>query len=449
MSGEFHCHVTAGKPKHAASHAMYILRLGKYSGCDKFEDLVHGESGNMPKWAVHDPIIFWECADEFERKNGTPYSEIEFSLPNELSDEQCIELLRDYVQREFGTKHAYTFAFHSKISELAGARHKHAHVVYSERVIDEVERGPEQYFGRAAKQGTDPAKGGCRKLRASMSRTEKADSVEQQRARCCAVLNEYLERFGQDHTYDHRSFKRQGRTDRIAQDRVKVGDLKRMSKAEREKLLRDRQAAVELELASIELSQVEAELEALGIDIEASLADANSHAHAQDQAAAAAEAGPVVPVHTQGRAPAPGRRRAAPGAPAVPQAPAVPGRPVPVRVSGPGPVRLAAAAAPALVPGALRMAADEPLARELAVIERYGLSELTDESLDYVRDLMIARLKAIQADRQAVVLQGGTGAMAVFMAHQRDNQAEFEDLKGRLQDVREVIAQRLRGDVDD
>lgn len=276
MSGEFHCHVTAGKSKHAAAHAMYILRLGKYSGCDKFEDLVYSESGNMPKWAAHDPIIFWECADEFERKNGTPYSEIEFSLPNELSDEQCIELLQDYVRREFGTKHAYTFAFHSKISELAGVRHKHAHVVYSERVIDEVERGPEQYFGRAAKQGADPAKGGCRKLRASMSRTEKAASVEQQRARCCAVLNEYLERFGQDHTYDHRSFKRQGRTDRIAQDRVSVGDLKRMPKAKREKLLRDRQAAVELELAAIELSQAEAELDELGIDIEASLADAKS-----------------------------------------------------------------------------------------------------------------------------------------------------------------------------
>lgn len=278
MSGEFHCHVTAGKPKHAASHAMYILRLGKYSGCDKFEDLVHDESGNMPKWAAHDPIIFWECADEFERKNGTPYSEIEFSLPNELSDEQCIELLQDYVRREFGTKHAYTFAFHSKISELSGVRHKHAHVVYSERVIDGVERGPEQYFGRAAKLGSDPAKGGCRKLRANMNRTEKSAFVEQQRERCCAVLNEYLERFNQDHTYDHRSFKRQGRTDRIAQDRVSVGDLKRMPKEKREKLLRDRQAAVELELAAIELSQAEAELDALGIDIDASLADAKSKA---------------------------------------------------------------------------------------------------------------------------------------------------------------------------
>jgi hypothetical protein len=278
-------------------------------------------------------------------------------------------------------------------------------------------------------------------------------------------LNEYLERFGQDHTYDHRSFKRQGRTDRIAQDRVKVGDLKRMSKAERDKLLRDRQAAVELELASIELSQVEAELEALGIDIEASLADANSHA--QDQAAAAglgsgsagtaaaevpdlaigpavAEAGPVVPVHTQGRAPAPGRRRAAPGA----QAPAVPGRSV--RVSGPGPVRRAAPAAPALVPGALRMAADEQLARELAVIERYGLSELTDESLDYVRDLMIARLKAIQADRQAAAqAQTGVGVAIAWAAHGLDNAEETADLRERVKAVREVIVQRQRGQIDE
>ena len=35
-------------------------------------DLEHSAYGNMPKWAEHNPITFWQSADLYERKMAVP-----------------------------------------------------------------------------------------------------------------------------------------------------------------------------------------------------------------------------------------------------------------------------------------------------------------------------------------------------------------------------------------
>ena len=49
----YHLTVKAGARGKAAAHAAYIVREGKYSGRDRYEDLEATASGNLPEWAAH------------------------------------------------------------------------------------------------------------------------------------------------------------------------------------------------------------------------------------------------------------------------------------------------------------------------------------------------------------------------------------------------------------
>ena len=74
----------------ARAKSDYIEREGRYEK-DR-EELEHKEHGNMPEWAQDDPGKYWEAADENERANGRLYSEVQFALPKELSEEQRREV---------------------------------------------------------------------------------------------------------------------------------------------------------------------------------------------------------------------------------------------------------------------------------------------------------------------------------------------------------------------
>jgi hypothetical protein len=120
----------------------------------------------------------------------------------------------------------------------------------------------------------------------------------------------------------------------------------------------------------------------------------------------------------------------------------------PVRPIGPAAARPAAPAA-LLEPGALRMAPDARLAAELAEAERIGLDRLTDAYIEELAEALLARLAAIQADRQAAAAQSGAAAGVVWAAHGRDNAEEVADLRERVKGVREVIVQRQGWQIDD
>ena len=218
----YHCSVKVGAKGKAGPHATYICREGKYQDVRSNEKLEHVESGNMPPWAKNDPAQFWQAADQHERANGATYREIEIALPRELNQEQRLALVRDFVTEEIGNHHAYTFAIHTPQAAIAGGEQPHAHIMYSERTRDDIERDPEQYFRRY--NAKHPEKGGCRKDSAG---TE--ERLQATRQRWGSIQNAHLERHGHDARVDHRSLKQQG-IDRTPEPHLGPARISRMER---------------------------------------------------------------------------------------------------------------------------------------------------------------------------------------------------------------------------
>ena len=158
----YHCsvkHGSHGTGASAGAKAAYICREGKYA--DK-PDLAYSASGNMPEWAQENPRAFWQAADNYERANGRLYTEIEIALPREISAEQRENLVNGFAYSELNGL-PYTVAIHNPRAGIEGGEQPHAHIVFSERKQDGIERDEEQFFKRANTKA--PEKGGCAKDR--------------------------------------------------------------------------------------------------------------------------------------------------------------------------------------------------------------------------------------------------------------------------------------------
>jgi len=203
-------HLTAkiGAKGKAAAHAAYISREGKYSGRERYEDLEATGAGNMPKWAEHEPAHFWNAADEHERANGSAYREIEVALPRELTPDQRRELVEDFVRRELGDQHVYQWGIHNPKAALEKGEQPHAHIMYSERRLDGIERDPDQFFKRY--NAKNPERGGAQKASGGKARGTLKDELLATRQRWAEVQNEHLVRHGHEVRVDHRSLKDQG-----------------------------------------------------------------------------------------------------------------------------------------------------------------------------------------------------------------------------------------------
>jgi len=177
-----------GKGK-ACAHSNYIERQGKYAHrLETGERLVATGSGNMPEWAKSSSQ-FWKAADEHERANGTTYREMEIALPRELDDKQKEKLVREWVKQEIGQQHAYTWAIHSpKASD--GGEQPHVHLMFSERVMDGHERGPEQFFKRY--NSKTPEKGGAKKANTGKHPLERKEELKDLRHRWEVLCNRHL-----------------------------------------------------------------------------------------------------------------------------------------------------------------------------------------------------------------------------------------------------------------
>ena len=157
----YHCSVKVGGKGQASGHAAYIAREGHYAERAGYEDLEATGHGNLPAWADGKPALFWTAADRHERANGATYREIEIALPRELNPAQRRELVLDFIQHEIEDRHTHQWAIHNPGAALAGGEQPHAHLMYSERTIDGIERDPEQYFKRYNAKHSE--RGGCRK----------------------------------------------------------------------------------------------------------------------------------------------------------------------------------------------------------------------------------------------------------------------------------------------
>lgn len=208
--------VKAGKRGSAGPHAAYIARAGKYAErLEKGEVLAATEHGNMPAWAQHDPLIFWQKSDEHERANGSSYREFELTLPRELDPQNWVELVRDWVSQELGERHAYQWAIHVSTAR-DGKAQPHCHLMFSERIRDGIERDPAEYFRRY--NSKNPERGGCRKefgnvdpgLKGKERKEARAAALKEMRRRWQDLVNEHLARAGESAKIDMRSYADQG-----------------------------------------------------------------------------------------------------------------------------------------------------------------------------------------------------------------------------------------------
>ena len=234
----YHLSVKTGGKGNASPHADYISREGKYAR-EKGSDLEHKEFGNMPAWAAHKPSEFWKAADTFERANGCTYREIEIALPREFTPAQRLELVRDFVQQEIGDRHAYQFAIHNPRAAIEGGEQPHAHIMFSERLNDGIERDPQPYFKRANTK--NPERGGAKKVRFGETPTERKAYLIAQRERWADLQNKHLERYQHIDRVDARSLKAQG-IEREPERHFGAGQVRQFEPAQLHALMERREA---------------------------------------------------------------------------------------------------------------------------------------------------------------------------------------------------------------
>lgn len=182
--------VKVGMKGKALPHSKYILREDNYAKKNnKIEKLEHIQHGNMPAWAEHDPKIFWQMADLHERKNGSTYREHIITLPRELNESQRLSLVQDWIKQEIGEKYAYSFAIHNPIA-MDGKEQPHCHLMFSERLLDGIERDPEQFFKRF--NSKNPEKGGAKKDNTGLMDSVRKTLIKEQRNRWEVLCNEHL-----------------------------------------------------------------------------------------------------------------------------------------------------------------------------------------------------------------------------------------------------------------
>ena len=194
------------------SHADYINREGVQS--EKTDCIFKGSQ--LPKWAKGSAQKFFSAATRYEDRRNRRYKEIELSLPNELTLEQNKEIVNRFIANHV-SNHYYAYAIHEKAGELSGERHPHVHIMFSERLIDDVERISERpackYFRRAAK----PLKG---ERAASYERRRQHGAPKDKkwhdkkylyeiRADFARIQNEVLAKYGFSIRVDHRTLKAQ------------------------------------------------------------------------------------------------------------------------------------------------------------------------------------------------------------------------------------------------
>jgi len=202
------------KQKSAVSHAEYINRENAYKhrgGCIF-------QFHRLPKWAKDNPKNFFQAADKYEGVGHRRYVEIEFALPNELKTvEQYRQIIDAFIAKHL-SDHYFAYAIHNKIGMMSdGQHHPHVHIMFSERLIDDVEKKKERaakafflYPARKKKDGSEPSfeekwKRGAPKDRKWCNR----QYVSEMRADFAQIQNEVLARNGFSIRVNHRTLQAQ------------------------------------------------------------------------------------------------------------------------------------------------------------------------------------------------------------------------------------------------
>ncbi len=126
----------------AYRHAMKLQdeRQQLTHSYDQKDDVLHSEiiaPADAPDWA-YDRQQLWNHVDAAEkRRDAMTAREILLSLPRELGREQQIELVRNFVQDNFTSRGLVADVAIHEPSALDGNRQPHAHVMSSDRPLDQ------------------------------------------------------------------------------------------------------------------------------------------------------------------------------------------------------------------------------------------------------------------------------------------------------------------------
>ncbi len=127
-----------GQKINTRAHYDYICRQGSYANMKgKKEDLVFACSGNMPAWSK-DAGDFWSTAEEHRQSNGRAYREIRMGLQEELSLDDNIALVEEFLKESgIGKNHAFSYAVHDKVAAFDSDHHNiHCHLMFCEKSIE-------------------------------------------------------------------------------------------------------------------------------------------------------------------------------------------------------------------------------------------------------------------------------------------------------------------------
>lgn len=172
----------SGKVGSAIKHYNYINGKDKYGYKEK--EIAYSYDFIPPNI---DSYNFWKCADNNEPVNGRTYREFKLTLPHEFSLEENIQLVNEFIEKELGKDYYYSIVIHDKESSEKGINNIHAHLMFSQRKIDNIERTPEQFFRKYNRY--NPHKGGAKK-ESSWNKKEKLMELRQSWE---DVLNKHLE----------------------------------------------------------------------------------------------------------------------------------------------------------------------------------------------------------------------------------------------------------------
>lgn len=198
----YHWSIKSGKKGSASRHARYIAREGSFGTHGRGEELIAKGSGNLPPWAQGNASSFWRAADQYERSNAAAYREIEMALPVELPAPKQVELVKAYIEKAIGPK-TYQFAIHAPVASIGDCAQPHAHIIYSDRLQDEIDREAAQHFRRH--NSRCPEKGGCKKDGGGKRRSELRAKVTGEREFFAKLQNKFLADGGHTARVDHRS----------------------------------------------------------------------------------------------------------------------------------------------------------------------------------------------------------------------------------------------------
>lgn len=153
----------------------------------------------------------WNAVEKIEKaKNSQLAREIEIAIPKELSPEQQIELVRQYVNDNFvSVGMCADFAIHDKADG-----NPHAHIMLTMRPLEQ----DGQWGAKSKKEYILDDNGEKVKLKNGKYKTRKINTVdwneqdkaELWRSKWAEIANEFLEQNSVDERIDHRSFARQG-----------------------------------------------------------------------------------------------------------------------------------------------------------------------------------------------------------------------------------------------